>query len=217
MKKLSFKRSLTQDTSAYLFILPSVLMFLLFVLYPLILSVVISFQERGLVHAKWIGLANFKNIFSDAYFFVALKNTFLFVLFLVPALTIVGFLAAVQINKLSHGLRSFFRAAFYLPVVLSGVVISLIWLLIFNPSYGLLNYLVSLFGGGPIIWMASPGTLYYLMFVVFTFNFGTVLIIYLAALGNIPEDMYEAARIDGAKTRTITWKITFPLLKPTTF
>ncbi len=216
-RSLSLKRSLEQDTSAYLFILPSVIMFLLFVFYPLILSFVISFQQKGLVNAKWVGLANFKDIFADAYFYRALINTFLFVLFLVPTLALVGFLSAIQINKLSHGWRSFFRAAFYLPVVLSGVIISLIWLWIFNPSYGLLNYIVMSFGRGPVVWMASPGTLYYLMFVVFTFNFGTVLIIYLAALGNIPEDMYEAARIDGAKARTITWKITFPLLKPTTF
>ena len=163
-----------------------------------------KFPEKGLISTKWAGLANFREIFTDPHFFKALSNTFLFVIFLVPAITLIGFLSSVQINKLTHILRSFFRAAFYLPVVLSGVIISLIWLWIFNPSYGLLNYIYVSLGGKPVVWLASPGTLYYLMFVVFTFNFGTVLIIYLAALGNIPEELYEAARIDGARTGTIT-------------
>ncbi len=211
------KKSLERNGSAYLFILPSVLMFLLFVLYPIILSFIISFQQKGLIAAKWIGFANYFDIFSDPYFITAIKNTFILVIILVPVATFIGFVTAIRINKLSSGLGAFFRAVFYLPVVLSGVVISLIWKWIFDPSYGLLNFMMELLGQAPVMWMASPRTLYYLMIVIFTFNFGTILIVYLAAVGNVPEEILEAARIDGAKPSTIKWKIVAPLLKPTTF
>ena len=203
--------------AAYLFILPSVLMFLLFVLYPILLSFVISFQKKGLIETAWVGLANYADLFRDPYFYLALKNTLIFVVVLVPIATFVGFITAIRINTFSSGFRSFFRAVFYLPVVLSGVVISLIWKWIFDPSFGLLNFLMEAAGGKAVVWMASPGTLFYLMIVVFTFNFGTILIVYLAAAGSIPEEIIEAARIDGARPSTIKWKIVAPLLKPTTF
>jgi len=205
------------DISAYFFITPSVVMFLFFVLYPIILSFIISFQKKDLVKGIWVGVANYKDIFADPFFWLALKNTIIFVVVLVPVLTFLGFIAALKINKLSSLTRAFFRAVFYLPVVLSGVVISMIWKWIFDPSYGILNYLLELAGMRSVIWMASAGTLYYLMIVVFTFNFGTVLIVYLAAVAGIPEEIIEAARIDGAKSSAITWKIIAPLLKPTTF
>jgi len=211
------RRNRENNLSAYLFILPSILMFLLFVLYPIILSCVYSFQNRSLTTAKWVGFANYKDIFTDPSFWLALKNTALFVIILVPVCILAGFNTALRVNKLSPRLRGFFRTVFYLPSVLSGVVMSMIWKWIFDPSFGLLNYLMELLGLNPVVWMASPGTIYYLMIVVFTFNFGTVLIIYMSAVDGIPEEILEAARIDGAKPSTIKWKIIVPLLKPTTF
>lgn len=212
-----FKRDVKKERAAYLFILPSIVLFLLFVLYPLVQSILMSFQEVNLVSSKWVGLAHFKDIFSDPIFWIALKNTFLFVVVLVPLTLFIAFQTSVMIIPLKKGYQTFFRAAFYLPVVVSGVMISIVWLWIFNPSFGLLNYVIGLFGMKPVVWLASKQTIYYLMFVVFTFNFGVPFIIYIAALGNIPEQLYEAARIDGASRRTIKWKITFPLLKSTTF
>lgn len=202
---------------AYVFILPSVLMFLLFVLYPLVKSVLMSFQKVNLVTSSWIGLANYIDIFTDPIFWIALKNTALFVIILVPVTIFIAFQASVITLPLKKGYQSFLRAAFYLPVVISGVMISLIWLWIFNPSYGLLNYVIGLVGFAPVEWLASKNTIYYLMFVVFSFNFGVPFIIYVAALSNIPNQIYEAARIDGASKRTIKWRISFPLVKSTTF
>lgn len=206
-----------KEWSAYLFILPSVLMFLLFVLYPIILALLYSFQERNLVSADWVGLANYVEIFSDPFFFMALKNTLLFVVVLVPTITLLAFLAALQVAPLAGRFQVFFRAVFYLPVVISAVIVSIVWLWLFNPSVGLLNYIVSLFDGEPIVWLASRHTIFYLMLVVFTFNFGVPFIIYVASMGTIPTELYEVAYVDGAKKRSITWKITFPLLKPVTF
>lgn len=206
-----------REWSAYVFIAPAVLMFLLLVLYPMILAFVYSFQERTLVSSTWVGIAQYSDIFSDPLFILALRNTLLFVVILVPIVTILAFLAAVQVAPLKRGLQVFFRAVFYIPVVTSAVIVSLVWLWIFNPSYGLLNYVVTMMGGEPVVWLASRHTLYYLMGVVFTFNFGVPLIIYVASMGNVPYELYEVARIDGARRRTITWKITFPLLRPVTF
>ncbi len=217
VSKNSLFKKIKKERAAYLFILPSVLMFLLFTLYPLILSFLLSFKRANLVSSKWVGIANFVSIFKDDIFLLALKNTFLFVVMLVPTIVFLAFFTALKISTLNNSLKTFFRGAFYLPTVLSGVILSLIWLWIFNPAFGLLNYLVKLLGFKPVVWLASKGTLYYLMFVVFTFNFGVPVIIYLASIMNIPSELYEAARIDGASRREIKWKITFPLLKPTTF
>lgn len=216
-KRTSIFTKMKRERAAYLFILPSVLIFIFFVLYPLILSFLLGFQKANLVSTKWVWFANYVNIFSDPLFLVALKNTFLFVVILVPVTVFVAFLATTRITKLKKGLRVFFRASFYLPTVLSAVIISLIWVWIFDPNYGLLNYLISLVGLKPVVWLASRQTLYYLMFVVFTFSFGVPVIVYMAALENIPRTLYEAARIDGASDRTIKWRITFPLLRPTSF
>lgn len=205
------------ERSAYLFILPAVIMFFALVAMPILLTIVYSFQERNLVKAEWVGFDQYIDIFTDPVFLMALKNTFLFVVCLVPVIVMAAFTVSLQVTPLNHRARIFFRAVFYLPVVVSGVIISMIWLWIFNPNYGLLNYLIGLFGAEPIEWLAHKYTLYFLMFVVFTFNLGVPFIIYVAAMGNIPTQLLEVARIDGAKKRTITWKIVFPLLRPVTF
>jgi multiple sugar transport system permease protein len=192
-------------------------MFLLLVLVPLILTFIYSFQDRALVFKGWVGFQNYINLFKDPYFQRALKNTLTFVVILVPIVVIVTFLVALQVSPLRQQFRVYFRAAFYLPVVTSGVVNSMVWLWLLNTDYGLLNFIVTSLGMEPVMWLASSNTLYYLIFVVFTFNFGTPFIIYVAAMGNIPTVLLEVARIDGAKKRTITWKIVFPLLKPVTF
>lgn len=217
IKKESLGLRIKKSRACYVFILPSVILFSIFVLIPLFQSIIMSFQKVNLVSASWVGLANYKDIFTDEVFITALKNTALFVLVLVPVTLFLAFEASVTITPLKKGWQSFFRAAFYLPTVISGVMVSMVWLWIFNPSYGLLNYIVMKLGGEPIIWLASKNTIFYLMFVVFTFNFGLPFIIYIASMNNIPDQIYEAARIDGASRKKIKWLITAPLLKPTTF
>jgi multiple sugar transport system permease protein len=192
-------------------------MFFALVALPIILTFVYSFQKRNLVKAEWVGFDQYIDIFTDPVFLTALKNTLLFVVVLVPIIVMAAFFISLQVTPLNHKTRIFFRAVFYLPVVVSGVIISMIWLWIFNANYGLLNYLIGVFGIEPVEWLASKYTLYYLMFVVFSFNLGVPFIIYVAAMGNIPKQLLEVARIDGAKKRTITWKIIFPLLRPVTF
>jgi multiple sugar transport system permease protein len=217
MKRKNLWVRIKEERSAYLFILPSVVMFFALVALPIILTFVYSFQKRNLVKAEWVGFDQYIDIFTDPVFLTALKNTLLFVVVLVPIIVMAAFFISLQVTPLNHKTRIFFRAVFYLPVVVSGVIISMIWLWIFNANYGLLNYLIGVFGIEPVEWLASKYTLYYLMFVVFSFNLGVPFIIYVAAMGNIPKQLLEVARIDGAKKRTITWKIIFPLLRPVTF
>ncbi|MFP4443145.1 MAG: carbohydrate ABC transporter permease, partial [Spirochaetia bacterium] len=172
MKRKNLWVRIKEERSAYLFILPSVVMFFALVALPIILTFVYSFQKRNLVKADWVGFDQYIDIFTDPVFLTALKNTLLFVVVLVPVIVMAAFFISLQVTPLNHKTRIFFRAVFYLPVVVSGVIISMIWLWIFNANYGLLNYLIGVFGIEPVEWLASKYTLYYLMFVVFSFNLG---------------------------------------------
>jgi multiple sugar transport system permease protein len=205
------------ERSAYVFILPSLIMFFALVFIPVLLTFIYSFQNRSLVRSNWVGFQNYIELLKDPYFQRAIKNTLTFVIGIVPLVVFSTFMVALQVAPLWQRHQVYFRAIFYLPVVTSGVVNSMVWLWIFNADYGLLTFIVTSLGLPPVEWLASSYTIYYLLFVVFTFNFGTPFIIYLAAMGNIPVELLEVARIDGAKKRTVTWKIVFPLLKPVTF
>lgn len=216
-KRKNFLQQIKKEWSAYIFILPSVLMFFGLVGYPMVLSFIYSLQDRGLVNWSWIGLQNYKDILTDVFFLGAIRNTVTIVIILVPIVVLITFIIAMQVTPMNKAFRSYFRVVFYLPVVTSGVVVSMVWLWIFDPNFGLLNYLISFFGFEPVVWLSSNYSLYFLILVIFTFNFGVPFIVYGAAIGNIPKTLIEVASLDGAKKRTITWKIVFPLLKPVTF
>lgn len=216
-KRKNFLQQIKKEWSAYIFILPSVLMFFGLVGYPMVLSFIYSLQDRGLVNWSWIGLQNYKDILTDVFFLGAIRNTVTIVIILVPIVVLITFIIAMQVTPMNKAFRSYFRVVFYLPVVTSGVVVSMVWLWIFDPNFGLLNYLISFFGFEPVVWLSSSYSLYFIILVIFTFNFGVPFIVYGAAIGNIPKTLIEVASLDGAKKRTITWKIVFPLLKPVTF
>ncbi|MBC7242221.1 MAG: sugar ABC transporter permease [Anaerolineae bacterium] len=212
--------------AAYLFILPAYIPFIVFVLYPLINGLRLSFYEAGVNKAKWrfIGFDNFVRLFTrDDVFIIALKNTFLFVLIVVPVVVVISIFLAVIVFPLPRAAQSFVRMSFYMPVVSGGVVLAMVWIWIFNRDFGLLNYLLELAGfykllGIPKIgWLAQTETaLLSLAMVVISWSIGQPLILFLAALGNISEELYDAAKIDGASGWQIFWKITLPLLRPTT-
>ncbi len=216
-KRKNFLQQIKKEWSAYIFILPSVLMFFGLVGYPMVLSFIYSLQDRGLVNWSWIGLQNYKDILTDVFFLGAIRNTVTIVIILVPIVVLITFIIAMQVTPMNKAFRSYFRVVFYLPVVTSGVVVSMVWLWIFDPNFGLLNHLITSFGFEPVVWLSSSYSLYFIILVIFTFNFGVPFIVYGAAIGNIPKTLIEVASLDGAKKRTITWKIVFPLLKPVTF
>lgn len=193
------------------------IVFLIFVAIPVVWAFVIAFQEYGIFETRWIGFENFKNVFNNDVFYTALWNTFYYTILTVPATVLIALVLATLINPLGKKAQSFFRSAFYLPTVTSVVVISMVWRWIFDGSYGLANYFMSSAGLQPINWLAdSTWAMPAIIIMTILTPPGVGVILYLAAMGGIPESIYEAARIDGASPLRTWWQITLPLLKPTT-
>lgn len=201
---------------AYIFLLPALVPFFVFVLYPLLAGLQLSFYDAQLVARKWIGLANFVALARDSAFRLAVLNTVYFVVGVVPVTVALSLILAVIVHPLRRAAQSFFRLAFYLPVVAAGVVLSIVWLYIYNPTYGLLNYLLSLVGIGRVEWLGRTETaLPSLALVVVSWTVGQPLILFLAGLAGIPPELYDAAAIDGAGGWDRFWRVTLPLLRPT--
>ncbi|WP_245954607.1 carbohydrate ABC transporter permease [Paenibacillus flagellatus] len=201
----------------YFFVAPFLLVFLLFEVYPFVDALYLSLFDYGIGTKRFIGLGNYANLFADDVFLRALLNTFLFVVGVVPLSVVFSIFVASLVIQKSAAAATFFRASFYLPIVTSQVLLSITWLWIYNPVSGIANYALSLFGAEPVMWLSdSRFALPALIAVVITWCVGQPIILYLAALGNIPSTYYEAASIDGATGWRQFWSITLPLLKPTT-
>jgi len=196
--------------------LPTFALTCLFLLKPTIDSIWLSFCDADLKSRKFVGLSNYLGLLHDPIFWWEVKNTLIIVAILVPLIIVFSLFISVVVVKMNR-FRSFYRAAFYLPSVSAGIVTSLVWLWIFNPAYGLLNYVLSLFGLGPFIWLGEPilAKLSVVM-VVLSWVIGANIILYMSALLGIPKSIYEAAEIDGANSFQKFFKITLPLIMPTT-
>lgn len=221
-----FMKRVWKGRWGYAFIAPALIPFLIFTIYPLIQGIALSFYDAGVNRDRWefIGLSNYTRLLTrDPVFPTAVKNTFVFVLGVVPAAMIICLFVAVLIYPLNQRTQTFFRAAFYMPVVSAGVVLAMVWTYMYSQEYGLLNYLLEVTGildlvngGEKIGWLAHPNTaLMSLAIVVLSWSLGQPLILFLAGLGAIPEVLYDAAKIDGATSWQSFWKITLPLLRPT--
>lgn len=222
----SFMNRVWEGRWGYIFIAPAMIPFVIFTAYPLVQGLLLSFYKAGVNRDKWefIGLKNYTNLLTrDPVFPTAIKNTFLFVVGVVPAAMIICLFVAVLIYPLSQRKQTFFRAAFYMPVVSAGVVLAMVWVYIYSQEYGLLNYIFEATGllnllndGEKIGWLAQPNTaLISLAIVVLSWSLGQPLILFLAGLAAIPEPLYDAAKIDGANSWQTFWRITLPLLRPT--
>lgn len=217
MWEISLMKKLYEGRWGFFFILPLYAFFIVFTLYPLFAGLSYSFYDVGLGDKTWVGLANFEEMFETEVFWIALRNTILMVMIVVPIDVIVSLFVSVIAFSLRQWFQTFIRVSFYLPVVATSVVVSMVWLWMLNPSYGLINYVLGLFGIGSIDFLGLPTpALLSVMAVLVTFTIGQPVILYLAALGGISPDLYESAMIDGATAWKRFIKITLPLLKPTT-
>jgi len=196
---------------------PAVLLYSVFVVYPLLLGFHISFYIwDGFSDNKiWNGLTNYSAALSDSVFVSALKNTLLFALVVTVVKNIAGLLLALAVSKKRIG-RDFFRTVIFLPVVISFVVLGILWSWIFNPSFGLANAFLHLFGVSSYPgWLSDPHlALWTVMWVDIWKWTGFHMVLYLAALQNIPKDYFEAAQIDGGSNSQILRYITLPILRP---
>ena len=212
--------SRSNERIGYLFILPAFSHLLVFVLIPLAFSAYLSFTDwRGpnLQNAPFIGLKNYEFLLGDRQFWAAMKNTLLFTVLFVPISMAVSLGVAVVMNQKLRGVW-FFRTLFFIPVISSWVVVSIIGITLLVPQAGSLNYLLGRIGFVPVNWLGSPATALLAIVIIATWKgLGFQMVIWLAGLQAIPQELQEAAAIDGATRWQSFWRITLPLLAPTTF
>ncbi|WP_135550512.1 carbohydrate ABC transporter permease [Paenibacillus cymbidii] len=200
----------------YFFILPNLLLTLVFFLYPLFDTIKLSFYNAGIGASQFIGLDNYRTIFQDDTFLHSVRNTFVFVLIIVPVIVIVSFTLAAIMQHMRSGAKSLFRILFYLPTICTPVVLTMVWAWMFNTNSGLLNYIVSLFGKQPTEWLGTPSlAIASMCVVVISWSIGQPVILYLSSMDSIPKDYYEAAAIDGATPFKRFVHITLPMIANT--
>ncbi|MDD4083362.1 MAG: sugar ABC transporter permease [Sphaerochaetaceae bacterium] len=222
MKSLKKSKGLEQWMEALPYILPSLILISLFVIYPLLKNIKISFYNYDILQNKtleFIGFRNYKKLFTSNEFFLALRNSVIYTFFTVLGQLFLGLLLANLINNTRKG-QTFFKVVTYLPVVTSWVVISLLFRNIFSAGKsGLINYFLQSIHliSNPISWFQNVGTANFVLCVFGIWKgVGWTMLIYFAALQGISKTLYEAAVIDGASSIQRFYKITLPLVKNTT-
>ncbi|TCC45038.1 sugar ABC transporter permease [Kribbella capetownensis] len=213
----SFGTRLRQSVPGYLFLLPWLIGVLGLTVGPMVLSLYYSFTDYALFNTPaWTGLHNYTALFHDARYLHSLRVTFLYVAVSVPLEMTFALAIAVLLNRGLRGL-AVYRALYYVPSLLGGsVAIALLWQQIFG-SDGLLNHVLSLFGIEGHGWISEPGTALWTLIVLRVWQFGAPMVIFLAGLRQIPEDVMEAAEMDGANKWQRFWRVTLPLLSPVVF
>lgn len=167
----------------------------------------------------FVGIENYIKLFSDNVFLRSMGNTIFIVMIAVPIVVVLSLFIAINIYNKSAMVRSFFRGVFYLPAVSSVVSITVVWLWIYNPDFGILNYVLKSMQviDGNIQWLGNSQTaIYAIIIVLITTSIGQPIILYIAALGNVPIELLESAKIDGASNWIIFKRIIWPLIIPTT-
>lgn len=217
-KKTPVSVEAQQQKMAYLFISLPVLLLIVFLLIPIGMAFYLSFTDYDIVNVpKWTGFLNYKNLFADDYFLIALKNTIFYTLLFVPLGIIVSLGTATLINK-KRKAAVMFRTFFYVPVLCSTVATATIWYWLLNPQYGLLNVVLSWFGvNGPAWLYDSKWAMLAIVLMSVWMTFGNNMMIFLAGLQGIPSNLYEAAKIEGASPWKTFRYVTWPSLSKTTF
>ena len=202
----------------YIGISPWLIGFAIFMAFPILASLGLSFTNwRITVAPEWVGLRNYIRMFTtDPDFYQSLKVTFTYVAISLPLNLVVGLCLAMLLNAKVPAL-GFFRTLFYLPVVLSGVSVALMWMWLLNPDYGVVNTLLALIGIQGPQWFWHPNTALLSVALMSLWRVGGSVIIYLAGLQNVPPHLYEAAEMDGAGFWAKLFNVTLPMLTPTIF
>lgn len=217
LKVKSMNKKTFDNYKGYLYIMPSVIIMLIFTVYPLIKAFAMSFcEDYSIIDGSFdaVNMENYIELFKDDDFHKALINTTIYVIFVVPFSIILSLIFAVLINS-SGKLKGMFQTLYFLPYVTSVIAIGIVWSWIFNSNYGLLNYFLSLFGIEAIPWLNSPDyALWALIIFSIWKSMAFNILIFLAGLQSIPQDIYQAARIDSTPRLRVFFKITVPQLSP---
>ena len=208
-----------ENIAAYIFMAPSLLFFLGFVVFPMGMCLVTSFFNYTMSDFSFVGLANYQEMFGDAIFTRALINTIIIVVVSVPITCMFSLWVASIIYKMRQVNTSFFRCVFYLPVVTGSVAVTVVWKWIFNNYTGVLNYLAKNLGliAKNVNWLGDPNTaLWCIITILLTTSVGQPIVLYVSALANVDHSLVEAASVDGATSMQTFWRIKWPQIMPTT-
>ncbi len=208
-----------EGLSALLFLSPTLVIFSLFVVFPVFFSFYLSFHKWNMFSPDrpFVGLENYLQIVRNPEFWGVLKNTFIYTLGTVPLNMALSLVIAWFLNKKLAG-RRILRTAFFAPVVMSSVAAAVIWRWVYEPNFGVLNYCLGLLGIPSVNWLNDPAAAMFALIVMGVWKtFGVNMVLFSAGLQGIPDHYYEAAEIDGAGRWAKFWNITLPLLSPTTF
>jgi multiple sugar transport system permease protein len=204
------------------FLAPALVLIGVFFFLPVLASLALSVTDFDIYavgdpgSARFVGLRNYTRLFAHPLFWTALKNTFYFALVGGPLTVAASLGAALLVNARAVRLRGLFRTVYFTPFVTTLVAIAVVWRYLYHPRYGLLNYLLGQVGIGPIDWLGDPHWAMPAIIVMAIWkNFGYNMLIFIAGLQSIPEELYEAARIDGAGALRRFWHVTIPQLAPT--
>lgn len=201
-----------------IYLIPWFIGLIVFTVYPFVSSFVLSFTDYNLISSpKFIGIQNYVTMFTkDKEFINSLVATFKYTLLTVPPQLIFALFIAFILNFKLKGINMY-RTAYYIPSILGGnVAIAILWRFLFSGD-GLINQVITLVGGQPIGWLSDPNAAMFVISLLRVWQFGSAMVIFLAALKEIPVELYEAAQVDGAKKWTIFFKVTLPLITPTVF
>ncbi len=234
MARVSRSLAWREAAAGYFFIVPWIIGFVVFTFGPMIASLYYSFTEYNIITPpKWVGLANYMRVFSglpefvqtgdvrqlkDPIFWKSLQVTLYFAALSLPLNLLCSFSLAILLNQKIYGLR-IWRTIYFLPSIISGVAVTLLWLRILNPRMGILNpFLRDVLGiANPPGWLQDPDWAIPALVLMGLWGVGGSMIIYLAGLQGIPTDLYDAAHVDGANRWQTFWSVTFPMMTPVLF
>ncbi|MDQ8738477.1 sugar ABC transporter permease [Paenibacillus sp. LHD-38] len=206
-----------ENVTGYLFIMPQFLLFLVFIVYPILEGIRLSLYKIQYQKETFVGLDNYITLFNDPVFFKSIYNTIIFVVFIV--LLTVGFSLFVASAVFDKNAKyvSFIRGSYYIPVMVSMVVMSMVWGFLLNPANGLISYAAREMNFSTFNLLGNKTTvLPVVIFVTFATNVGQAIILYIASMIGVPKDLFEAAEVDGASRTKVIFQILIPLVKPTT-
>ena len=217
IKPPRFSLARRESLWAYAFIAPWTIGFIIFTLGPMLASLFFSFTEYDIVSApRWIGLTNYINLIHDQLFWHSLGVTFKYAVIALPLGLTVSYMIAVLLNQKISGIN-IWRTVYFLPSVIAGVAVALLWARIFDPKFGILNPFLAQFGIKGPGWLSDPQWAVPALVIMSLWSVGGNIIIYLAGLQGVPTDLYDAAKVDGATAWQRFRHVTLPMTTPVIF
>lgn len=211
------KESLKENITGYLFIAPQLILFLVFLVYPIIEGIRLSLYRINYQQETFIGFENYSRLFANPVFVKSTINTVIFVIFIVALTVIFSLFVASAIFDKNAKYVSFIRGSYYIPVMVSMVVMSMVWSFLLNPANGLIPFAARKLEIASVNFLGDTSlVLPVIIFVTFATNVGQAIILYIAAMIGVPKDVFEAAEVDGARRLKVIFKILIPMVKPTT-